>query len=100
MFLTRKESDIAELARTQNAIAQNALAYLKTGGMMIYSTCTLFKEENDDVVDALVKSGKAVLERIDCDNIDGGKYAGNEGKIQILPHAEYDGFYIAKLRKI
>ena len=100
VFLTRKESDISEMAHIQNSIAQNALAYLKTGGVMIYSTCTLFKEENDDVVDALVKSGKAVLEHIDCDNIDGGKYAGNVGKIQILPHAEYDGFYIAKLRKI
>ena len=100
VFLTRKEGDIVELARTQLAIAQNALAYLKVGGMMVYSTCTLFKEENDDVVDTLIKSGKAVLEHIDCGGIDGGKYADNDGKIQILPHAEYDGFFIAKLRKV
>ena len=100
VFLTRKKSDIEEHARTQLAIAQNALAYLKVGGVMIYSTCTLFKEENDDVVDALIRSGKAVLEHIDCGGIDDGKYADNEGKIQILPHAEYDGFFIAKLRKV
>lgn len=100
VFLTRKESDVAELAHTQTSIAQNALAYLKEGGVMIYSTCTLFKEENDDVSDALVKSGKAVYEHIDCSSLDNGKYADNEGKIQILPHAEYDGFFIAKLRKV
>lgn len=100
VFLTRKESDVAELAHTQTSIAQNALAYLKEGGVMIYSTCTLFKEENDDVSDALVKSGKAVYEHIDCSGLDNGKYADNEGKIQILPHAEYDGFFIAKLRKV
>lgn len=100
VFLTRKESDVAELAHTQTSIAQNALAYLKEGGVMIYSTCTLFKEENDDVSDTLVKSGKAVYEHIDCSSLDNGKYADNEGKIQILPHAEYDGFFIAKLRKV
>lgn len=100
VFLTRSESDIYALAQTQKAIAKNALGYLKAGGVMVYSTCTLFREENDDVVDTLLSSGQAVLERIDCKGIDGGKYNGNDGRIQILPHAEYDGFYIARLRKI
>lgn len=100
VFLTRSESDIYALAQTQKAIARNALGYLKAGGVMVYSTCTVFGEENDDVVDTLLSSGQAVLEHIDCNGIDGGKYNDNDGRIQILPHAEYDGFYIARLRKI
>ena len=34
------------------------------------------------------------------EGVDGGKYVENLGEIQILPHDAYDGFYIAKLRRM
>ena len=102
VFLNKDEKCVVDLADTQRKIIENAAKYLKVGGRMVYSTCTLFKEENEDVVnDFLVKNDGFTLEKIDgLDRIDGGKYKNNDGRIQILPHEEYDGFFIAKLKRV
>ena len=102
VFLNKDEKCVIELADMQLKIIENAAKYLKVGGKMVYSTCTLFKEENEDIVnDFLAKNDGFVLEKIDgLDRIDGGKYKDNDGTIQILPHEEYDGFFIAKLQRV
>lgn len=102
VFLNKDESCINELATTQRQILENAAKYLKVDGAMVYSTCTLFKEENENVVhDFLEKNVDFVLEHISgLEKIDGGKYLDNKGMIQILPHDEYDGFFIAKIRRV
>ncbi len=102
VFLNKDEKCVRELADTQRKIIENAAKYLKVGGRMVYSTCTLFKEENEDVVnDFLAKNYGFALEKIDgLDRIDDGKYKDNDGTIQILPHDEYDGFFIAKIERI
>lgn len=102
VFLNKDESCISELAATQRKILENAAKYLKVGGAMVYSTCTLFKEENENVVhDFLEKNVDFVLEHVSgLEKIDGGKYLDNKGMIQILPHDEYDGFFIAKIRRV
>ena len=102
VFLNKDEKCVIELADMQLKIIENAAKYLKVGGKMVYSTCTLFKEENEDIVnDFLAKNDGFVLEKIDgLDRIDGGKYKDNNGTIQILPHEEYDGFFIAKLQRV
>lgn len=102
VFLNKDERCINELATTQRQILENAAKYLKVGGAMVYSTCTLFKEENENVVqDFLEKNVDFVLEHISgLEKIDNGKYLDNQGMIQILPHDEYDGFFIAKIRRV
>lgn len=102
VLLNKDESCISELATTQRQILENAAKYLKVGGAMVYSTCTLFEEENENVVhDFLEKYVDFVLEHISgLEKIDGGKYLDNKGMIQILPHDEYDGFFIAKIRRV
>lgn len=102
VFLNKVESCISELAATQRQILENAAKYLKVSGAMVYSTCTLFEEENENVVhDFLEKNVDFVLEHISgLEKIDGGKYLDNKGMIQILPHDEYDGFFIAKIRRV
>ena len=102
VFLNKDESCISELAATQRKILENAAKYLKVSGAMVYSTCTLFEEENENVVhDFLEKNVDFVLEHISgLEKIDGGKYLDNKGMIQILPHDEYDGFFIAKIRRV
>lgn len=102
VFLNKDERCISELAATQRQILENAAKYLKVGGAMVYSTCTLFEEENENVVhDFLEKNVDFVLEHVSgLEKIDGGKYLDNKGMIQILPHDEYDGFFIAKIRRV
>lgn len=101
VFLSRGEQDIKALSVTQSRILENAAKYVKKGGILVYSTCTLFKVENADVVGGLIKSGGFEPIHIKAiENIDNGSYKDNQGSVQILPHGEYDGFYIAALRKI
>jgi 16S rRNA (cytosine967-C5)-methyltransferase len=52
-------ADIADLHRRQVAILRNALESLAPGGLLVYSTCSLEREENQDVVEA---SGATVVE--------------------------------------
>jgi 16S rRNA (cytosine967-C5)-methyltransferase len=47
-----KPSDIAELHRRQVLLLRNALERLAPGGRLVYSTCSLEREENEDVVEA------------------------------------------------
>jgi 16S rRNA (cytosine967-C5)-methyltransferase len=47
----RKEEDVRRLAQLQSSILENLSGYLKKGGILVYSTCTVFHEENEDVVE-------------------------------------------------
>ncbi len=101
VFMSRGEEEITALAKVQKKIISNAARYVKQGGILVYSTCTLFDEENFSVVNELLQRREFELSHIEAlDKIDNGKYSNNNGSVQILPHAEYDGFYIAKLRKL
>ncbi|MDE5601951.1 MAG: 16S rRNA (cytosine(967)-C(5))-methyltransferase RsmB [Clostridia bacterium] len=98
VFLSRGEEDILSLQATQKLILANAAQDLRRGGVLVYSTCTLFEEENGAVINTLSESFNT--EHISAvDEIDGGKYKDNDGRVQILPHGTYDGFYIARLIK-
>ncbi len=72
------------LIETQKAILKNAFAYLKKGGRLVYSTCTINKDENEGVVHPFVSTSGAVLTE----------------ERTVLPYEEnHDGFYIAVLEK-
>jgi 16S rRNA (cytosine967-C5)-methyltransferase len=51
------EAGLAELSRLQYELARSAAAALKPGGKMVYSTCTMEPEENQNVLTALVAAG-------------------------------------------
>lgn len=52
----KKESEFAQLPQIQYNIICNASRYLLDGGRLVYSTCTLSKRENEDVVSRFIKS--------------------------------------------
>jgi 16S rRNA (cytosine967-C5)-methyltransferase len=47
----RTEEDIQRLSTLQSSILDNLSSYLKIGGILVYSTCTVFHEENEDIVE-------------------------------------------------
>ena len=51
----RKEKDIERLGKLQFSILGNVSVYLKKGGILVYSTCTVFHEENEDVVEKFLE---------------------------------------------
>ncbi|MBR4800638.1 MAG: 16S rRNA (cytosine(967)-C(5))-methyltransferase RsmB [Clostridia bacterium] len=100
VFLSRGESDVLNLAKTQQEILKNAVRYLKNGGALVYSTCTLFAEENIDVVKTVLTNKDYSLEKITFAGQSlNEKFKDNDGTISILPNGEYDGFFIAKIRR-
>ena len=91
VFLQRGEEAIAKLAAVQRAIIDNAVRYLKPGGVMVYSTCTLFAEENEDNAEYILKKGLSLQKMpVPFDN---------DGTLHILPKGEWDGFFIARFTK-
>ena len=51
----RDEEDIRRLSELQLSILRNLSGYLKKGGILVYSTCTVFHEENEEVVEKFLK---------------------------------------------
>jgi len=82
---TRKLEDLEELLNTQKLILECCSAYVKTGGIVIYSTCTILKEENEMQIERFLQKHKEfkLLE-----------------EIKLYPNVNgTDGFYIAKMQK-
>ncbi len=104
----RQPEDIERLSLLQLALLENLANYLKKGGIMIYSTCTMTKEENDSVVEKFLRRHKDfVLEDLREVVASSLKMMINgQGYLRtypyfILPQGEYrlDGFFAARLRK-
>ena len=56
-----KASQIEDYALRQKEIAFNALQYIENNGLLVYITCSVFKKENEEVVNQLVKKGLELL---------------------------------------
>lgn len=95
------QSQIEELAELQRAILKNAVTYVKSGGTLIYSTCTVAKEENDLQVDWILENLPLELVTLKgCVSEEVLKNADREGVLQLLPGREKtDGFFLAKFQK-
>ena len=78
---------------------ENAWQYLKQGGTMVYSTCTLNKEENEQNIEWFLNKHKnCTLEKVFIGDGDNLRY--ENGMLTVLPNEYMDGFFIAKLKKI
>ncbi len=89
--------EISTLPKVQYKIASTSAGYLKEGGTMIYSTCTLSKEENEQVVKRLLEEDGLVP----CELPEELKKYSKDGfSVTLMPgEINSDGFYFAKLRK-
>lgn len=86
------------LPAVQEAILDNAAAYVKPGGVLLYSTCTLLERENEAVVNRFIEKQKDfTLEKLE---LPGPVGRVEEGMVTLWPHLHgTDGFFIAKLRR-
>ena len=89
-YQSPEEAD--SLPELQYKIAATSLGYLKPGGIMIYSTCTLRRCENDNIVKRLLDE----YSELEPENIPGY----SSPTVTIIPEPQgKDGFFIARLRK-
>jgi 16S rRNA (cytosine967-C5)-methyltransferase len=85
--------DIADLSTKQLAMLNNASKLVKPGGTLVYSTCSLEREENEAVSDAFLQraDGWQLLTPMVSETL-----ITNEGHARTFPHREgMDGFFIA-----
>ncbi len=93
-----EEKDFAELADKQLKILKNASKLIKRGGRIIYSTCSLEKEENEDVIAKF--SVKAEEFRLIKPNLSDNLLTA-EGFARTFPQRDMiDGFFIAVFEKL
>lgn len=92
------KDDIEGLPEIQYHILKNAAQYLKAGGELVYSTCTILKRENEDVVlRFLEENNDFELCKIELPQ----KLAReNKGYITLYPNIDdTDGFFICKMKR-
>jgi 16S rRNA (cytosine967-C5)-methyltransferase len=101
------ESDLARLRTQQESLFARALELIGPGGRVIYATCTVLDEENEQVVQSVLARQKhaAELERVGPVEIlgreRGAAMASKSGtSLEMLPHVHgTDGFFAAVVRK-
>ena len=105
--IIRKKPDIRykdpktmkQLPELQLAILNNQSSYVKPGGVLLYSTCTLVREENEGVVEAFLHSHPEFSPEPLCLP---EHFPGNTSGMLTLVPGEYDtdGFFICRLRRV
>lgn len=99
------KKEVEKLSKIQRKLFDSATKALKRDGVMVYSTCTLNKEENEKILDYAVKNLNMEIMGIDL-KINGALPGFNEGMeasinraIRIIPSKEMEGFFVCRLRK-
>tara|TARA_B100000945_G_scaffold134400_1_gene107300 strand:- start:552 stop:1871 length:1320 start_codon:yes stop_codon:yes gene_type:complete len=95
----RKLEDINEMRQIQSSIISNVSKYLKNGGALVYSTCSIEEEENWEIVDNFLNSNANFkLDR--ADKFISSEYVDKNGCLSIFPSSDgLDGVFAARLIK-
>ena len=87
--------------KTQKELLQKAIKVLKKGGEMVYSTCSILKQENEENIEKFLKNNQLEIIPIDIELLKDIPLLPSkiEGVITVCPNELYEGFFVAKLRK-
>lgn len=99
---TRNSNDLKDIVKIQEKILNTSSKYVKPGGVLVYSTCTIEPQENEELVKRFLESNKEfALEDISGQLPEGlAKDTAKDGYIQLYTNIDgIDGFFISKMRK-
>lgn len=93
---------VEKSTKAQFALLKKALRILKPGEEMVYSTCSILKEENEDIVRKAMSTAKCEIVKIEFEGMECLPLlpVDIEGTLCIKPDEFYEGFYVAKIRKL
>ncbi|SEF90723.1 16S rRNA (cytosine1407-C5)-methyltransferase [Caloramator fervidus] len=97
--------EVEKLSRLQKKLFESGYKALKPNGIMVYSTCTLNKKENEEVINwALDNFNIKILsiEKFDSNFLNGLTKGLNEELkkcIRVIPNQIYEGFFVCKIQK-
>lgn len=89
----RNKEDIIEITKVQHEILNECSKYLRIGGELVYSTCSILKSENENVINNWLESN-------DDKGIKNIKNYQRMEEEKILPDENTDGFFICKIKRI
>lgn len=91
---------IQRCKKVQYEMLEKAIKLLKVGGEIVYSTCSILKEENEEIIKKILTNNleiipinKSIFQNIPL-------LPSMDGTITVMPTETYEGFFIAKIRKI
>ena len=99
----RALDDIQEIEALQEAILNASSKYLKIGGIMVYSTCTVLREENLDMVHRFLNNNRNFIMEDITDLIPDKLRKENcrNGYLELYPNVHgIDGFFISRLKRV
>lgn len=87
--------------KTQEELLTKALKILKSGSEMVYSTCSILKDENENLLNRVLQKENATIVAIDRESLKDVPMlpVTIEGTICVSPNELYEGFFVAKIRK-
>lgn len=96
----RQENDIKEISDIQFNILKTCSKYLKNNGVLVYSTCSMLKEENDEIIEKFIKEENFETVNIDEQIPNEFSKITTNNMVKFLPSQKHDGFFITMLKKI
>ena len=94
----KEEKEVSALPQIQFDILRGLSGCVKPGGVLMYSTCTLLRAENEDVCEKFLSENEAFT--AEPFNLPGNIGLVENGMITLWPHVyETDGFFLCKMRK-
>lgn len=94
------EKLVQKSIKAQKELLKKALKILKPGKEMVYSTCSILQEENENIIDTLNKKEYEIIP-IEFEGIEQLPLLPTmiEGTLCVMPSELYEGFFVAKIRK-
>lgn len=105
ILLKKSGEKVLELSKLQSKILHRASSYVRSGGRLCYSTCSVLREENEDVVKSFLEhNADFVLEdssRFADDLCKVSADLGLNGCLKLFPHTHNtDGFFVAVMKRV
>ena len=100
-FNSFNEDLVNRSIKFQTTLINEAIKHLKVGGELIYSTCSILSCENDEIIKSILNSNLELIP-LDLTNYQAIPKLSTklEGTLCVCPSKYYEGFYVAKIRKI
>jgi len=97
---------VADRSRLQRRLMESAFRSLRPGGILVYSTCTLNLEENEQIIQWALESFSLATEKLPVSipgswsGISRGLHPGVSNALRLFPDAEMEGFFVCRLRRL
>ena len=107
----KEQKDVDEISKIQYKILENCSKYLKENGEIVYSTCSIFKKENERIIEKFIKNNSEFqIEKFDFEknsqlkneknaNLFFQNYIKNCKYLEVYQNEKTDGFFICKMTK-